>query len=331
MSYLVVDGIAIRVAAATPSLGYDNIGTPSRSINGSYLPSLRAQKRKWTCKTPPLSDADARALEAWLARVVRPDLTTSPYATTSGYLPVSTAGINQDAAGAPTGEAAQHLNYSPTSGEIVLTSATSNPFFGYTDAWSFSVWLKGGVTASHTSKILGLAGSCLTVTPSGIVTWTAPSLSGVDLSDNAWHHVAIAVYLDSANLGHYSLFCDGALAASGTASTGTTSWQSLQAATVVQLFSWDVTHTTNTNTYPGLVYQPLFVGDAVTAAQALALYNARAGVVLGAWPRRRVTGAMVGGRVLTCDAELTGADPVDFYASGAMQKGRAVSFNLIES
>jgi len=331
MAYLVVDGITVRVEQSTPSLAYDNVGTPSRAINGSYLPSLRTQKRKWSCKTPPLSGADARALEAWLARVVRPDLTASPYATTSGYLPVSTAGINQDAAAAPTGEAAQHLSYSPTSGEIILTSATASPFFGYVDAWSFATWLKGGVTAEHTSKILGLAGSCLTVTPAGIVTWTAPSLAGVDLSDNLWHHVAIAVWLDSANLGHYSLFCDGVLAASGTASTGTTAWQSLQAATVVQLFSWDVAHTTNTNTYPGLVYQPLFMADAMTATQALALYNARAGVVLGAWPRRRVTGAIVGGRVLTCDIELTGADPVDLCSSGALQNGSSVSFAVNES
>ena len=254
-------------------------------------------------------------------------LTASPYATTSGYLPITAVGINQDAAAAPTLEAAQHLNYSPTYGEISLVSATASPFWHYDDAWSFGVWIKGGVTGSHNGHVLHVGSKYLYVPDTGVVTWSSPAMTGCDLDDNLWHHVIISAYRDSSNTEHYSLFCDGALADSDTATSG---WVSLEDATVVQIASYDVTGNTNTYTYPGYIYQPFFVGAAMTVSQALALYNSRNGVLLGDWPLRRVTGTMVQDRIVLCRATLDGLDPIDYGENGSLVNGCKVGFILTE-
>jgi hypothetical protein len=327
MPFLVLDGVTIPVVVDSPQISIENIGDEKRAISGNLLLTRRDQKRKWDVRTTPMSVADAEALAGWVGRCIRPNLTASPYATTSGYLPVIATGINQDAASSPTGEAAQYLNYSPTSGEISLVSATASPFYHYDDAWSLGIWIKGGVTASHNGHVFHVGSKYLYVPETGVVTWSSPAMTGCDLDDGFWHHIVIAAYRDSSNVEHYSMYCDGALAASATATSG---WVSLEDTTIIQIASYDVLGNSNTYTYPGYIYQPIFVSAAMIADQVLPLYNGRNGIVLGDWPLRRITGSMVQNRLVICRASLDSFDPIDYVSGGSVVAGCAVGFILTE-
>ena len=62
MAYITINGITVKVRIGSATLSPKLIGATSRSIGGSLLRDVRAQKREWRFRTPVLSQAEAEAL-----------------------------------------------------------------------------------------------------------------------------------------------------------------------------------------------------------------------------------------------------------------------------
>ena len=61
--FLRVNGLAIPVLNLSPKTSFEDIGSRERSFSGGLLTDRRARKRTWTCKTAPITELVAKAIE----------------------------------------------------------------------------------------------------------------------------------------------------------------------------------------------------------------------------------------------------------------------------